>query len=92
MTDRFESERPLSAREVETLCYLSTLMEATALMIGTHLWNAGFQDGWSGSRIGGSACGRLRRRGLVMRLPELKAWSITAAGREVLRRITEPLS
>jgi hypothetical protein len=76
--------------ERESLClqFLNDgRMEATAHQIGQHVY-AGLFDRRSGGSnlpaIGAAVCGRLRKRGLVTFLPDLRAWRITKAGREAI--------
>jgi hypothetical protein len=75
----------MTDREFLCLQYLDHLMEAPAISIGRYIFaNQAKPDGSNLSAIGAAVCGRLRKRGLVTWLPDLRAWRITAAGREAL--------
>jgi hypothetical protein len=76
----------LTTSEVAVLRYLSPLMEANATMIGEHLIARGLASGRPRA-VGAALCGRLRRRCLIGYLPDLRAWRLTAAGRELHRRL-----
>jgi hypothetical protein len=75
-------------REYLCLRYLDHLMESDAFAIGRYIY-ANLENPQSGGSnlpaIGAAVAGRLRKRGLVTFLPDLKAWRITTAGREALR-------
>lgn len=79
-----------SSKEEICLKFLSDKMEATANMVGiaiVEITNQPVGKYYSGhwySRIGGTALGNLRKRNLVMRLPELNAWRLTKEGRELI--------
>jgi hypothetical protein len=80
----------LTERDRLCLAYLDGLMEATAQMIGRHIWGAATKKGGSNlAGIGAAVAGRLRKRGLVARVPELNAWQITASGRRALSEAKE---
>lgn len=75
----------MTPREYLCLRYLDPLMEAPASSIGRYIYaNQPEPAGSNLSSLGGVVCGRLRKRGLVTFLPDLKAWRITNAGREAL--------
>lgn len=80
------TQSDLTACEMAVLRYLSPLMEANATMIGEHLIARGLASGRPRA-VGAALCGRLRRRCLVGYLPDLRAWRLTAAGRELHRRL-----
>lgn len=80
MTD----ERPLSAREHLVLAYLSDKMEATAFAVGRHLYDKVPGRGSNLPALGAAVLGRLKKQGLVMQIPEWKAWRLSAAGQELL--------
>lgn len=61
------------------LVYLSSKMEATAIMIGHAIW--GKCQSYPAQRAGG-VLRSLNKRGLIMHIPELKAWRLTRKGRE----------
>lgn len=77
----------MTEREYLCLRYLDHLMEADAFGIGRYV-RANMLDPASGGSnlpaIGAAVAGRLRKRGLVTFLPDLKAWRITSTGREAL--------
>ena len=77
----------MTEREELCLDYLNDKMEADAFQLGRYIY-ANLVDPKSGGSnlptIGGAVCGRLRKQGLVMFLPDLHAWRITKAGREAL--------
>lgn len=77
----------MTDREYLCLRYLDHLMEADAFMIGRYV-RTNLENPRSGgsnlSAICGAVAGRLRKRGMVTFLPDLKAWRITSAGREAL--------
>lgn len=77
----------MTDREYLCLRYLDQLMEADAFTIGRYVRTNILDPKTGGSNlsaIGGAVAGRLRKRGLVTFLPDLKAWRITASGREAL--------
>lgn len=75
----------MTPREYLCLRYLDPLMEADAHQIGRYIYaNQEAPAGSNISAIGGAVVGRLRKRGLVIRISDLNAWRITAAGREAL--------
>ncbi len=75
----------LTDRELICLQYLSNKMEATALMVGENLAREGYGNRYAyGS--GRVMMGNLKKKGFVMRLPDLKAWRLTKQGRELLIR------
>lgn len=76
----------LTERERACLEYLDRLMEANAAMIGRAVIDqCGVQNGASNiPGVGAGLAGSLRKRGLVVRLPDLNAWRITPAGRSAL--------
>ena len=75
----------MTERERICLLYLSEKMEATAAMIGRAVYDQASSPGGSNlSAIGAAIVGRLCKRGLVTHIPELNAWRISAAGRELL--------
>jgi hypothetical protein len=74
----------LTERERIVLEYLSPLMEANARMIGEHILGVEPYAGNCTFEVGTSICWRLRKRDLVSFVSDLKAWRITARGREVL--------
>lgn len=70
------------------LHFLSNKMEATAEMVGVGI----YPDWWplDSKRKGASAfLGQLKYLDMVMRLLELKAWRLTAKGREYVARTKE---
>lgn len=77
----------MTDREYLCLRYLDPLMEASAFTIGRYI-RTNLENPRSGGSnfiaIGANVAGRLQKRGLVTRLPDLNAWRITAAGREAL--------
>lgn len=73
----------LNPKERVVLTYLSPLMEATAKMIGEHLYANGLCNGGF-IAVGAAVCGRLRERDLITRLSDLAAWRITAKGRKAI--------
>lgn len=75
---------PLTERERIVLLYLSPLMEANAMMIGEELWQACPGKGSNKIALGAAVCGRLRKKGLISRVGELNAWSISRSGREAI--------
>lgn len=77
----------MTNREYLCLRYLDQLMEADAFTIGRYIRINVLDPKSGGSNIpaiGAAVAGRLRKRGLVTFLPDLKAWRITTAGREAL--------
>jgi hypothetical protein len=79
-----------SLSEGEALClsYLDDLMEADASMLGRYVYTNRLDPAKHGSNlsaVGGAIAGRLRKRGLVTFIADLKAWRITKAGRDILR-------
>jgi len=77
----------ITERQRICLAYLDNKMEANAAMIGEEIVSR-LRDnaGTDPAAVGANVVGRLRRKGLVSRLPELQAWRITAAGRAALQR------
>ncbi len=78
----------LTPREKICIAFLSNKMEATAKMVGVAICAKTKQEVWPGweFNIGGPVLGNLRKKGLVMRLHDLRAWRLTADGREVAKR------
>ncbi len=74
----------MTFNEQIALAYLSDKMEATAEMIGIAVWGTRKAHP---SRKGGALLGLLSRKGLVMRLPELRAWRLTKKGREWVKKL-----
>ena len=77
----------LSEREYLCLEYLTDKMESDAHRIGQFIRVNSLNPRSGGTNfisIGGAVVGRLRRRGMVTFLPDLKAWRITPAGRAAL--------
>lgn len=70
----------LSPLEQICLDYLSDKMEVTSTMLGRGI----NPHSKNPTGLGAAALGRLRRKGFVMRLPELNAWRLTKAGRELV--------
>ena len=67
------------------LDFLSDKMEATAEMVGVAI----SPDWWpldSKRKSAAMLLGQLKYLDMVMRLPELKAWRLTAKGREYVAR------
>ena len=77
-------EPKLTRCDVIVLRYLDGLMEATAKTIGQHVMTFGMTSGGFYSGIGGAICGRLRKRGFVVRLHNEGTWRITSSGRAAL--------
>jgi hypothetical protein len=78
----------VTERERICLAFLDDKMEATAAMIGKAIYNQISSRHRGGSNliaIGANVAGNLRKRGLVVRLSDLRAWRITAAGREAIK-------
>lgn len=73
-------------RERLVLEYLSPLMEATPRMIGEHIIKIGESTSKHPSSVGSVTCQDLHEQGLVTYLSDLKAWRITAEGREALAK------
>lgn len=73
-----------TAREIACLLYLSDKMEATARMVGMEIKRLGFKCGEKTTAVGSALLGGLRKKELVMRLPDLNAWRLTAQGRKLL--------
>lgn len=77
----------MTDREYLCLRYLDPLMESDAFSIGRYI-RANLENPRSGgsdlSAIGAAVVGHLRKRGLVISIPDLNAWRITNAGREAL--------
>jgi hypothetical protein len=72
----------LTERQRICLEYLSDKMEATAVMVGRVIC-VKLNDTWlSYQHVGVGALIALEKKGLVMRLPELRAWRLTKEGRE----------
>lgn len=69
------------------LAYLDDKMEATRQMIGEALAKTRGDPAWriAPENSASAILGKLRKEGLVSRAPELRAWQITTAGRDVLR-------
>lgn len=68
----------LTWREKDAIRYLRMgLMDAR--MIGEHIATGNENP----IRVGASIMGRLRKKKLVMRLPDLCAWRLSRAGREL---------
>lgn len=63
-------------------------MKTSAAMIGKEFSDSGIRlNGWASSAAA-PVLGRLRAKGFIMFLPELKAWRLTAQGREYVK--TQP--
>lgn len=74
----------LTERERLTIAFLSNKMEATSAMIGEHI-NKGLNGrDWRASYVGGSIVSKLRKKGIVMHIPELNAWRLTKEGRDLI--------
>lgn len=74
----------LTEREKIVLRFLDEgRMERTASQIGHELARFGLCKGGY-IAVGSSTAARMRKRGLVMRLPDLNAWRITKDGRAAL--------
>lgn len=69
----------MTPNKKEVLKFLSNKMEATAEMVGHHLY--GKCHSYS-TRSAAALLGQLRENDFVMRIPELKAWRLTRKGRE----------
>ena len=84
----------LTLREEECLKYLRNRMEATSTMVGNHIDEYcqlhSMHCGGNTTGVGAWILGRLRKKGLVMRLPELKAWRLSKEGREYFGKDKEP--
>lgn len=77
----------LSSKEDYCLRWLSDKMEATAFMVGRAIWDHGFNQGGSYlPGLGAAVLGSLRKKGLVMRLPELNAWRLSKEGRDYVSK------
>lgn len=78
----------LTDRERICLEYLGDKMEATARMCGREIYDRiiAKRGGSDFSAIGSNVLGALAKRGLVLRVPELRAWQISSAGREALNK------
>lgn len=76
----------LSENEEICLRFLSMgVMEANSRMLGEEIIRRRTSRGGSNyAFLGANAAGRLKRRGLIHRLPDLNAWRISKAGREYL--------
>lgn len=81
----------LTDREKICLEYLSNKMEATARMCGHEIYDRTIskRGGSNLSAIGSNVLGALAKRGLVLRVPELKAWQISIEGRKALKESFE---
>lgn len=75
----------LTDQEHAALAYLNTRMEAGAQSIGRAIYDAALGRGSNLAAIGAIVCAWLRKRGLVTRIPEPRAWRITREGRAVLK-------
>ena len=73
----------MNNRQILCLQYLNGRMEARAKAIGQSISAYTITSRKYGA-IGGGVCRSLMRKGLVMRVPELDCWRITARGREAL--------
>lgn len=69
----------MTPKKKKVLIFLSDKMEATAKMIGHHVIG---KNRSHSTRSAAALLGFLREQDYVMRLPELKAWRLTAKGRE----------
>ncbi len=86
----------MTEKQLICLKYLSDKMEATARMVGEDIvYQIAHKAGMkvleypaTAARSGAVILGRLRYLGLVMRLPDLKAWRITREGREFLTTLS----
>ena len=80
------AEPLLTERERICLGYLDRLMEANAKMIGEIILREQTKNGGSNyAAVGAAVVGKLRKRSLVLYLPDLSAWRISRRGRAVLR-------
>lgn len=64
----------MTDNERAILRYLAPLMEANMRMMAEHLG--------AHPSVAAGLCGSLRRKGLIMPMPELAGWRLTKAGRE----------
>ncbi len=74
-----------SVTDMEKSCmkFLSNKMEATAHMVGCEIYRQFYEMAPTNfTHIGSGILSSLHRKGLVMRLPELKAWRLTKEGRQ----------
>lgn len=71
------------SRDLVVLHFLDGRMEATARQVGEELGRHGMCHGGY-LAVGTGVLVDLRKRGLVMRLPDLNAWRITKVGRASL--------
>lgn len=76
----------MTPREKLCLEFLSDKMEATARMVGEKCWDDTF---FGHGEMGKCLLKSLAIQGFVMRLPELKAWRLTKAGRDWIRENEE---
>lgn len=75
----------MTPRQKVIIQYLSDKMEATAEMVGGALKEAGYDPLSHTYAMGRSVLGVLKKKGLVMRLPELNAWRLTKEGRAYIK-------
>ncbi len=69
--------------EDKAMRYLSDKMEVAAGMVGIHVYNRLVRNP---THIGASILSNLRKKGYVMRLPDLKSWRLTRQGREYVSK------
>ncbi len=76
---------PVTDLERKVLEFLSDKMEAHAKIIGEYITKTipELKDKYPIS-MGASVCGKLRRKGYVLRIHELNAWRISMKGRDLL--------
>ncbi len=75
------TEYILTAMERACIEFLSGKMDATAEMVGRVLYKQFYEAALPNyAHIGSGVLSSLRRKGLVMRLPELRAWRLTKEG------------
>lgn len=73
----------LTSKQIACLLFLSDKMEANIWMIGESV--IGTSQAQKAQKAG-CVMAHLRRKGLVMRLPELNAWRLTKEGREYVSK------
>ena len=78
----------ITIRESIVLQYLSPLMEANAKMIGEQILRHPLNSGVNATAIGAIICGNLKKKGLVVRVSDLRAWRLSAAGRAFVKGTT----
>jgi len=69
--------------EDKAMRYLSNKMEVTSAMVGVNVSNR--LCSWP-TKKGAAVMGALRKKGYVMRLPELNSWRLTRKGWEYVSK------